>query len=307
MRKLCVLVVTLMLALSCTSCGQKLDFTEEDRTYVAYSPDTLGSSSVGPLGLDTCIGLAATVFVGSVKDIEHIVLTSEEDSDFTIEYNLFTVQVDDLWFGEVVGGEVVLNSSTIYYNDDIFINHRDSQYVFMLSPATPNNPVDERFYLATKGFYSIIPIQPSTGKMYPLYTALPEYQQLEGQPPEYLKDLIAAEQQDILENGYDDENGERLCVDNLDDVLMPYQVAYETGKPVYLEPRVITWLKEGALSQYKDKPYYDELVELTTEEYESRKNKRGLRESELLETLESKLPEMAEKAERAALEQKVTE
>ena len=93
----------------------------------------------------------------------------------------------------------------------------------------------------------------------------------------------------------------------LGDVLNPYQTAYETGEAVYLEPPVITKLKKEALSQYKDEPYYDELVKLATEEYHSRKNKRGLRESELLETLESKLPEMAEKAERAALEQKVTE
>lgn len=302
MRKFWFLMVALMLALSCTSCGQKLDFTEEDRTYVADSSDALDSSRVGTLGLDTSIGLASTVFVGSVKDIEHIVLTSEKDADFTIEYNLFTVQVDDLWFGEVVGGEVVLNSGTIDYNDDIFINHRDSQYVFMLSPVPPNDPVDERLYLTADGFYSIIPIQPSTGKMYPLYTSLPEYQQLEGQPPEYLKNLIIAEQQDILENGYNDENGTRLPVDNLKDVLMPYQVAYETGEPVYLEPRVITRLKEGALAQYEGEPYYDELVELATEEYQSRKNKRGLSEQDLLETMEGMLPEMVEEAEKIELQ-----
>ena len=302
MRKFLVLIVVLMLALSCTSCGQKLDFTEEDRTYVADSSDALDSSRVGTLGLDTSIGLASTVFVGSVKDIEHIVLTSEKDADFTIEYNLFTVQVDDLWFGEVVGGEVVLNSGTIDYNDDIFINHRDSQYVFMLSPVPPNDPVDERLYLTADGFYSIIPIQPSTGKMYPLYTSLPEYQQLEGQPPEYLKDLIIAEQQDILKNGYDDENGMRLRADHLNDVLMPYLVAHETGEPVYLDPRVITRLKEGALSQYEGEPYYEKIVELATEEYQARKNKRGLRESELLETLEKMLPKLASKAQKAVSE-----
>ena len=155
-------------------------------------------------------------------------------------------------------------------------------------------------YESAYGPRGIIPIQPSTGKMYPLYNH-DGFEQLDGKSPEYLKELISTEQQDILENGYDD-SGDRLSVIFLGDVLNPYQTAYETGEEVYLEPPVITKLKKEALSQYKDKPYYDELVELTTEEYESRKNKRGLRESELLETLESKLPEMAEKAEKAALE-----
>lgn len=151
------------------------------------------------------------------------------------------------------------------------------------------------------GSRGVIPIQPSTGKMYPLYM-YDGFEQLEGQPPEYLKDLIAAEQQDILKNGYDDENGRLLPVGHLRDVLMPYQVAYETGEPVYLEPPVITDLKEEALSQYEGEPYYEKLVELATEEYQSRKNKRGLRESELLETLEGMLPEMVEEAEEIELQ-----
>ncbi len=294
-------MVTLMLALSCTSCGQKLDFTEEDRKYVADSSDALDSSRAGPVGLNTCLGFATTVFVGSIKEYDSIKWV-DADKKSIGRYNLYTVQVDDLWFGEVVGREVVLDSSTIYYNDDIFISHWDSQYVFILSAAPPNNPFDERLYMATDGFYSIIPIQPSTGKMYPLYTSLPEYQQLEGQPPEYLKNLIIAKQQDILENGYDDENGERLRADHLNDVLMPYLVAHETGEPVYLKPRVITRLKEGALSQYEGEPYYEKIVELATEEYQARKNKRGLRESELLETLEKMLPKLASKAQKAVSE-----
>lgn len=297
-------MVTLMLALSCTSCGQKLDFNDEDREFIANNRYSSAiEMQAAPTCLDTCLGFATAVFVGSVKDVEHVELFSSDGGDDpAVEYNLFTVQVDDLWFGEVVGDEVVLDSSTIYYNDDIFISHWDSQYVFMLAAAPPNNPFDERLYMATDGFYSIIPIQPSTGKMYPLYTAMPEYQQLEGQPPEYLKNLIIAKQQDILENGYDDENGERLRVDHLNDVLMPYLVAHETGEPVYLEPRVITRLKEGALSQYEGEPYYEKIVELATEEYQARKNKRGLRESELLETLEKMLPKLASKAQKAVSE-----
>ncbi len=302
MKKLCVLMVTLMLALSCTSCGQKLDFNDEDREFIANNRYSSAiEMQAAPTCLDTCLGFATTVFVGSIKEYDSIKWV-DADKKSGGHYKIYTVQVDDLWFGEVVGGEVILESGTIDYNDDIFINHMDSQYVFMLVAARSNNSFDERLYMATDGFYSIIPIQPSTGKMYPLYTSLPEYQQLEGQPPEYLKNLIIAEQQDILENGYDDENGMRLRVDHLKDVLMPYQVAYETGEPVYLEPRVITRLKEGALSQYEGEPYYEKIVELATEEYQARKNKRGLRESELLETLEKMLPKLASKAQKAVSE-----
>ena len=65
---------------------------------------------------------------------------------------------------------------------------------------------------------------------------------------------------------------------------------------------MITRLKEGALSQYEGEPYYEKIVELATEEYQARKNKRGLRESELLETLEKMLPKLASKAQKAVSE-----
>lgn len=157
--------------------------------------------------------------MGSIKDIDNVEWTSSSDDSTVIRYNLYTIQVDDLWYGEVVGKEVVLYSETIYYRDEIFINHRDSQYIFMLCATPPNSPVDEKCYMATCGMRSVIPIQPSTGKMYPLYSS-DDYKQLEGQPPEYLKELIATEQQDILENGYDD-SGDRLSVEFLGDVLKP--------------------------------------------------------------------------------------
>ena len=57
MKRIYILIVTLALIFGCTSCGQKSDFTEKGRAYVADASSYF-DSYVAPPCLDTCLGFA---------------------------------------------------------------------------------------------------------------------------------------------------------------------------------------------------------------------------------------------------------
>ena len=295
-RFLCLLLSSIITILSLSSCGKLKDFTEEDqknaiqRLLMGYGPEVV---------FDDAITISDLIFVGSVKKTEEIVISYESNGQQKEQHEKrYTIQVDDLWGGETVGGFITLESSAIGGDDSLFLDHPGCSYVFMLLPWPEGKPAkSENPYFSAFGLKTIIPIQPSTGNLYFLVPYLKGIEAFDGHPPEKLKEYIQDLQQQVLEKGYKEAQPD-AAFDTLGLIFQPYQTAYETGKPVEFIPYVIQKLIEGPLSAYEGEPYYDALLTRVKKVYNSRKNRWGMTEGKLYSILEEMLPKLADKARK---------
>ena len=296
-RFFCLLLSSIITILSLSSCGKLKDFTEEDRK------EALRSLPAEVCGVESTfadnLAIADLVFVGSIAKSEEVTYsyTSNGKQEVYKEHR-YTVRVDELWAGEIVGKMVTIESDAIRFNDDIFLDHPDNSFVFILypDPRTIQTTQGENPYVSVSTIKTIIPIQPSTGNLYFLlpFEGTDEF---DGHPPEKLKEYIQDLQQQVLDAGYDAIYSS-LKPDRLGLVLQPYQTAYETGKPVEFIPYVIRKLIEGPLSAYEEEPYYDALLTRVKKAYNSRKNRWGMTEGKLYSILEEMLPKLADKARK---------
>ena len=294
---LLALLTAMFFLSSCGKYSNFIDFTEEDRK------EALRSLPAEVCGVESTfadnLAIADLVFVGSIAKSEEVTYsyTSNGKQEVYKEHR-YTVRVDELWAGEIVGKMVTIESDAIRFNDDIFLDHPDNSFVFILypDPRTIQTTQGENPYVSVSTIKTIIPIQPSTGNLYFLlpFEGTDEF---DGHPPEKLKEYIQDLQQQVLEKGYKEAQPD-AAFDTLGLIFQPYQTAYETGKPVEFIPYVIRKLIEGPLSAYEEEPYYDALLTRVKKAYNSRKNRWGMTEGKLYSILEEMLPKLAEKAER---------
>ena len=293
---LLALLTAMFFLSSCGKYSNFIDFTEEDRK------EALRSLPAEVCGVESTfadnLAIADLVFVGSIAKSEEVTYsyTSNGKQEVYKEHR-YTVRVDELWAGEIVGKMVTIESDAIRFNDDIFLDHPDNSFVFILypDPRTIQTTQGENPYVSVSTIKTIIPIQPSTGNLYFLlpFEGTDEF---DGHPPEKLKEYIQDLQQQVLEKGYKEAQPD-AAFDTLGLIFQPYQTAYETGEPVEFIPYVIQKLIEGPLSAYEEEPYYDALLTRVKKAYNSRKNRWGMTEGKLYSILEEMLPKLAEKAE----------
>ena len=293
---LLALLTAMFFLSSCGKYSNFIDFTEEDRK------EALRSLPAEVCGVESTfadnLAIADLVFVGSIAKSEEVTYsyTSNGKQEVYKEHR-YTVRVDELWAGEIVGKMVTIESDAIRFNDDIFLDHPDNSFVFILypDPRTIQTTQGENPYVSVSTIKTIIPIQPSTGNLYFLlpFEGTDEF---DGHPPEKLKEYIQDLQQQVLEKGYKEAQPD-AAFDTLGLIFQPYQTAYETGEPVEFIPYVIRKLIEGPLSAYEGEPYYDALLTRVKKAYNSRKNRWGMTEGKLYSILEEMLPKLAEKAE----------
>ena len=293
---LLALLTTMFFLSSCGKYSNFIDFTEEDRNEALRSlpAEVCGAEST----FSDNLAIADLIFVGSIAKSEEATYsyTSNGKQEAYKEHR-YTVRVDELWAGEIVGKMVTIESDAIRFNDDIFLDHPDNSFVFILypDPRTVQTTQGENPYVSVSTIKTIIPVQPSTGNLYFLlpFEGTDEF---DGHPPEKLKEYIQDLQQQVLDAGYDAVYSS-LKPDRLGLVLQPYQTAYETGKPVEFIPYVIRKLIEGPLSAYEGEPYYDALLTRVKKAYNSRKSRWGMTEGKLYSILEGMLPKLVKKAE----------
>ena len=294
---LLALLTAMFFLSSCGKYSNFIDFTEEDRK------EALRSLPAEVCGVESTfadnLAIADLVFVGSIAKSEEVTYsyTSNGKQEVYKEHR-YTVRVDELWAGEIVGKMVTIESDAIRFNDDIFLDHPDNSFVFILypDPRTIQTTQGENPYVSVSTIKTIIPIQPSTGNLYFLlpFEGTDEF---DGHPPEKLKEYIQDLQQQVLEKGYKEAQPD-AAFDTLGLIFQPYQTAYETGKPVEFIPYVIRKLIEGPLSAYEGEPYYDALLTRVKKAYNSRKNRWGMTEGKLYSILEEMLPKLADKARK---------
>ena len=266
---LLALLTTMFFLSSCGKYSNFIDFTEEDRNEALRSlpAEVCGAEST----FSDNLAIADLIFVGSIAKSEEATYsyTSNGKQEAYKEHR-YTVRVDELWAGEIVGKMVTIESDAIRFNDDIFLDHPDNSFVFILypDPRTVQTTQGENPYVSVSTIKTIIPVQPSTGNLYFLlpFEGTDEF---DGHPPEKLKEYIQDLQQQVLDAGYDAVYSS-LKPDRLGLVLQPYQTAYETGKPVEFIPYVIQKLIEGPHSAYEGEPYYNALLTRVKKAYNSR-------------------------------------
>ena len=299
-RFLCLLLSSIITILSLSSCGKLKDFTEEDRHEALWCQFNVNGLYVETVFADA-IDLSGLIFVGHVKkaqkNVFHYTENGKQKEDITYRY---TMQIDDLWAGETVGKTVTVDSGSLLDYNSLFLDHMGCSYIFILYPSRRIEDIREsnNLYESVFCLETVIPIQPSTGKMYPLIMGYyKELDEFDGQPPEKLKEYIQNLQQQVLEKGYKAAQPD-AAFDTLSLIFQPYQTAYETGKPVEFIPYVIQKLIEGPLSAYEEEPYYDALLTRVKKAYNSRKNRWGMTEGKLYSILEEMLPKLADKARK---------
>ena len=297
MKKLCA-IFSILLLLSFGGAflapGGK-DYTEENRMeYLKEYTDW--AARILPLAMQSCtewtltryIYYSDTILVGTLVKAEEQFLPWEgHDPIRDVEY---TVRVDEVWCGEVVGKTICFRARDALYMDGLFDHHIGNSYIFMCS-SFPDG-----YYRGDAGIATIFPIQPSTGKLYPIDMGS-GFDELDGKSPEYLRRKIQKMQTDVLKNGFDYEILSP-CEKKLGPAFQPYQTAYETGRPVEFIPYVIQKLIEGPLSAYEGEPYYDALLTRVKKAYNSRKSRWGMTEGKLYSILEEMLPKLADKARK---------
>ena len=299
MKRIYTFLLVFLTALALASCGRPSDYTEQDRKFLAeeilrmpYGTETACYGIAEPENLSYHVRNANAIFVGTIVRVKDAEWSTSSWPTVTYHYKEYKICVDDLWAGDIVGKTILLKSEDLFNGDELYKDHAGERYIFFVR----TEKFGEWKHRLVEGPKSMIPIQPSTGFMYPLWNH-GGFEGLEGHAPEYLKEQILAAQQDILENGYD-YDGAEITSRYLGDLLQPYQTAHETGNPVeYISP-VIRELQKGPLSAYEEEPYYDALLTRVKKAYNSRKSRWGMTEGKLYSILEEMLPKLAEKAER---------
>ena len=287
--RLTTLFALLLIVLGALTPSGGKDYTKKDREqFITGYQDTLSISGISPT-LDQCIYHGFAIFTGTLIEIED---PNDPENPDVFHDSRYIVQVNDVWFGEVVGKTVEFKRVT-YYTEGLFDGHIGNSYVFIC-----RTHLDwDGMYLGENGVNTIFPIQPSTGKLYPICLDN-GFDELDGKNPEYLQWKVRQMQKDVLKNGFDFSELKGHWNERLGSIFQPYQTAYETGKPVEFIPYVIRKLIEGPLSAYEEEPYYDALLTRVKKAYNSRKSRWGMTEGKLYSILEKMLPKLAEKAER---------